>query len=191
MMGNWCGQHPLTTCSRSSGACGNMFELWVLSDKIWPSFFINSTLGIQDASPNLYAWKVYSGLFFYQLFLAYIMPGYKQEGLPVLSLGYKTLMYNCNALFCLYATMITASAAGTPGHDGSSTGTACSCRETSCRGCFLWTLGTLYSFRDVIFPIILCYTYDNSNFLSSYTCLDLKWCISSTRFSYYICTCAC
>lgn len=36
------------------------------------------------------------------------MPGYQQEGLPVPSLGYKTLMYNCNALYCLYATMITA-----------------------------------------------------------------------------------
>lgn len=36
------------------------------------------------------------------------MPGYKQEGLPVPSLGYKTLTYNCNALFSLYATMITA-----------------------------------------------------------------------------------
>lgn len=36
------------------------------------------------------------------------MPGYKQEGLPVPSLGYKTLTYNCNALFSLYASMITA-----------------------------------------------------------------------------------
>lgn len=36
------------------------------------------------------------------------MPGYQQEGLPVPSLGYKTLMYNCNALSCLYVTMATA-----------------------------------------------------------------------------------
>ncbi|THH17795.1 hypothetical protein EW146_g3095 [Bondarzewia mesenterica] len=61
-----------------------------------------------DASPNLYAWKVYSGLIVYQLFLARVMPGYQQEGLPVPSLGYKTLMYNCNALWSIYATMITA-----------------------------------------------------------------------------------
>jgi delta24(24(1))-sterol reductase len=61
-----------------------------------------------DASPNLYAWKVYSGLVAYQLFLAWVMPGYMQEGLPVPSLGYKTLMYKCNALWSLYATMITA-----------------------------------------------------------------------------------
>lgn len=38
------------------------------------------------------------------------MPGYQQEGLPVPSLGYKTLMYNCNALSCLYVTMATAAA---------------------------------------------------------------------------------
>lgn len=44
----------------------------------------------------------------FQLILAFIMPGYKQEGLPVPSLGYKTLMYNCNAIACLYATMVAA-----------------------------------------------------------------------------------
>ena len=38
------------------------------------------------------------------------MPGFKQEGLPVPSLGYKTLIYNCNALWSLYATMATAAA---------------------------------------------------------------------------------
>ncbi|KIK61797.1 hypothetical protein GYMLUDRAFT_42843 [Collybiopsis luxurians FD-317 M1] len=64
----------------------------------------------EDASPNMYAWKVYSGNIFFQLFLAWVMPGYMQEGLPVPSLGYKTLMYNCNALTSLYATMGTAAA---------------------------------------------------------------------------------
>jgi len=44
----------------------------------------------------------------YQLFIAWIIPGYQQEGLPVPSLGYKTLMYNCNFVYCLYATMLTA-----------------------------------------------------------------------------------
>jgi len=45
----------------------------------------------------------------HQLFLAHIMPwGYQQEGLPVPSLGYKTLMYNCNALVCVYTTLLTA-----------------------------------------------------------------------------------
>jgi len=61
-----------------------------------------------DASPNAYAWKVYSGLIVYQLLLALIVPGFKQEGLPVPSLGYKTLMYNCNALWCIYITYATA-----------------------------------------------------------------------------------
>jgi delta24(24(1))-sterol reductase len=44
----------------------------------------------------------------YQLLLALIVPGFKQEGLPVPSLGYKTLMYNCNALWCIYITYATA-----------------------------------------------------------------------------------
>jgi delta24(24(1))-sterol reductase len=44
----------------------------------------------------------------YQLFLAWVVPGYKQEGLPVPSLGYKTLMYNCNALWSIYITYLTA-----------------------------------------------------------------------------------
>ncbi|KAK0188658.1 ergosterol biosynthesis ERG4/ERG24 family-domain-containing protein [Armillaria mellea] len=35
-----------------------------------------------DASPNVYAWKVYSANIFFQLFLAWVMPGFKQEGLP-------------------------------------------------------------------------------------------------------------
>ncbi|KAH9920817.1 ergosterol biosynthesis ERG4/ERG24, partial [Amylocystis lapponica] len=63
-----------------------------------------------DASPNLYAWTIYSALIGYQLLLAWIMPGVWQEGLPVPSLGYKTLMYKCNAVFSLYASMITAAA---------------------------------------------------------------------------------
>src|SRR5258705_3057746 len=62
----------------------------------------------QDANPNLYAWKVYSGNFFFQLFIAWILPGYKQEGLPVPSLNYKTLIYNCNSLVSLYVTLVTA-----------------------------------------------------------------------------------
>jgi Delta24(24(1))-sterol reductase len=63
---------------------------------------------LQDASPNAFAWKVYVGLMVYQLVLAGIIPGYMQEGLPVPSLGYKTLMYKCNALGCIYLTWITA-----------------------------------------------------------------------------------
>ncbi|KAF6761619.1 ergosterol biosynthesis ERG4/ERG24 [Ephemerocybe angulata] len=62
----------------------------------------------KDASPNAYAWKVYTGNFFFQLFLGLVMPGYPQEGLPVPSLGYKTLKYNCNALTSLYVTLTTA-----------------------------------------------------------------------------------
>jgi len=44
----------------------------------------------------------------FQMFLAVVIPGYMQEGLPVPSLNYKTLMYNCNALGCFYVTLVTS-----------------------------------------------------------------------------------
>jgi delta24(24(1))-sterol reductase len=49
---------------------------------------------------------MYSALIAFQLGLAFVIPGYQQEGLPVPSLGYKTLMYNCNGLWCWYTTII-------------------------------------------------------------------------------------
>ncbi|KZS94323.1 ERG4/ERG24 ergosterol biosynthesis protein [Sistotremastrum niveocremeum HHB9708] len=61
----------------------------------------------QDAFPTPYAFAMYGSLMAFQLLLAFIMPGYQQEGLPVPSLGYKTLMYNCNALTCWYTTLVT------------------------------------------------------------------------------------
>ncbi|KZP01435.1 ERG4/ERG24 ergosterol biosynthesis protein [Calocera viscosa TUFC12733] len=64
----------------------------------------------QDAAPTPYAFAIYTGLMAIQLLLAFIMPGYQQEGLPVPSLKYKTLMYNCNALASWYATLIIAAA---------------------------------------------------------------------------------
>lgn len=39
------------------------------------------------------------------------MPGVKQQGLPVSSLGGKTLTYNCNAYTSLYATVAIVGAA--------------------------------------------------------------------------------
>lgn len=56
----------------------------------------------------MYAWQIYGGLMIFQIALAWVVPGYMQEGLPVPSLGYKTLMYKCNALGCLYITWATA-----------------------------------------------------------------------------------
>ncbi|KAF8338113.1 ERG4/ERG24 ergosterol biosynthesis protein [Cantharellus anzutake] len=59
------------------------------------------------ATPTPYTFSLYTSLMVYQLTLAFIMPGYIQEGLPVPSLNYKTLKYNCNALGCWYTTLIT------------------------------------------------------------------------------------
>ncbi|CAE6446070.1 unnamed protein product [Rhizoctonia solani] len=65
---------------------------------------------VKDAYPTLHAFNMYTGLMIFQLFLAFVMPGYIQEGLPVPSLGYKTLKYNCNALASFYATLVTCAA---------------------------------------------------------------------------------
>jgi Delta24(24(1))-sterol reductase len=46
----------------------------------------------------------------FELLLAFIMPGYEQQGLPVPSLNYKTLTYHCNALSSFYATLVTTAA---------------------------------------------------------------------------------
>ncbi|KAF8524194.1 ergosterol biosynthesis ERG4/ERG24 [Gautieria morchelliformis] len=63
-----------------------------------------------DASPTPYAFAMYSGLIFFELLLAFVMPGYKQQGLPVPSLNYQSLTYNCNAVACVYGTVVTMAA---------------------------------------------------------------------------------
>ncbi|CUA70663.1 delta24(24(1))-sterol reductase [Rhizoctonia solani] len=69
----------------------------------------------QDAAPTLRAWAIYTGLMSFELALAFIMPGYKQEGLPVPSLGYKSLNYYCNALWSFYGTLIAGAVLHTTG----------------------------------------------------------------------------
>ncbi|KAN0063357.1 C-24(28) sterol reductase [Thecaphora frezii] len=62
-----------------------------------------------DAYPTKRAFAGYGGLMLFQFILAVVMPGYWQEGLPVPSLNYKTLMYKCNALSSFYATLVVCS----------------------------------------------------------------------------------
>ncbi|CED83198.1 C-24 reductase [Phaffia rhodozyma] len=62
----------------------------------------------EDAYPTAWAVKSYLGLMAFQLILAFIVPGKKQNGLPVASLNYKTLVYHCNAIGCWYITLVTA-----------------------------------------------------------------------------------
>lgn len=76
-----------------------------------PAFF--SRMGqhvYQDAYPTTRAFAGYGGLMVFQFVLALVMPGYMQEGLPVPSLKYKTLMYKCNALSSFYATLVVCAA---------------------------------------------------------------------------------
>lgn len=63
-----------------------------------------------DAYPTKRAFVGYGGLMLVEFVLAWVMPGFWQEGLPVPSLGYKTLWYKCNAVGCLYATLLIAAA---------------------------------------------------------------------------------
>ena len=111
-MENWYTQPQRQIFNHSSGECGLILLRCVTNPhdetETLPNHFFKYFYFLKDASPNAYAWKVYSGNFFFQLFIAWVIPGYKQEGLPVPSLNYKTLTYNCNALLCLYTTLITA-----------------------------------------------------------------------------------
>ncbi|CCA75379.1 probable ERG4-sterol C-24 reductase [Serendipita indica DSM 11827] len=61
----------------------------------------------KDAAPTPYTFAIYTGLMAFELALAFVMPGYEQQGLPVPSLNYKTLTYHCNALSSFYATLFT------------------------------------------------------------------------------------
>ncbi|KAK4702769.1 Delta24(24(1))-sterol reductase, partial [Phenoliferia sp. Uapishka_3] len=58
------------------------------------------------AAPTKRAAALYFSLMALQLLLAFIMPGLKQQGLPVGQLGGRTLTYNCNAFSSLYATVL-------------------------------------------------------------------------------------
>ncbi|SCZ99184.1 BZ3500_MvSof-1268-A1-R1_Chr3-1g05861 [Microbotryum saponariae] len=62
-------------------------------------------LVVTHAAPTRKATTLYFSLISLQLLLALIMPGVQQRGLPVSSLGGKTLVYSCNAYTSLYATI--------------------------------------------------------------------------------------
>lgn len=62
---------------------------------------------MQHAAPTPKGAQIYLGLMAFQLFLAIVLPGYQQIGLPIESLNGRRLLYNCNALGAFYITMIT------------------------------------------------------------------------------------
>ncbi|GAA6064279.1 hypothetical protein JCM10212_000981 [Sporobolomyces blumeae] len=61
-------------------------------------------LVIENAAPTKRASVLYLSFLSLQLVLAFVMPGVTQQGLPVSSLGGKTLTYHCNAYSCVYTT---------------------------------------------------------------------------------------
>ncbi|KAJ1028770.1 hypothetical protein NDA16_001935 [Ustilago loliicola] len=82
---------------------------------IWPFLQRMGAHVRDDAFPTKRAFAGYGGLMVFQFLLAAVMPGYMQEGLPVPSLGYKTLMYKCNALSSFYVTLVTCAVLHTTG----------------------------------------------------------------------------
>ncbi|GAA5939877.1 delta(24(24(1)))-sterol reductase [Sporobolomyces koalae] len=63
-----------------------------------------SHLVYTTAAPTKRATTLYLSFLVLQLVLAFILPGVTQQGLPVSSLGGKTLTYHCNAYACVYVT---------------------------------------------------------------------------------------
>ena len=84
-------------------------------DDIVPFFQRMLTHMYEDAFPTQRAFVGYGGLMVVEFLLAYFLPGYMQEGLPVPSLNYMTLMYKCNALGSWYATLVIAAVLHTTG----------------------------------------------------------------------------
>ncbi|GAA5980919.1 hypothetical protein JCM5350_004765 [Sporobolomyces pararoseus] len=72
----------------------------------WSSFIkYVSNLVYETAAPTKRATTLYLTFLFLQLVLAFILPGVTQQGLPLTSLGGKTLTYHCNAYSCVYTTV--------------------------------------------------------------------------------------
>ncbi|GAA5952746.1 hypothetical protein JCM3765_002262 [Sporobolomyces pararoseus] len=72
----------------------------------WDFIKYCSNLVYKTASPTKRATTLYLSFLLLQLLLAFVLPGVTQQGLPVSSLGGKTLTYHCNAYSCVYTTVL-------------------------------------------------------------------------------------
>ncbi|GAA5929696.1 hypothetical protein JCM1841_005940 [Sporobolomyces salmonicolor] len=71
----------------------------------WVGFVSHvAVLVYEHAAPTKRATGLYLSFLLLQLLLALVMPGVRQQGLPVDHLGGKTLTYHCNAYSSVYAT---------------------------------------------------------------------------------------
>ncbi|GAA6013064.1 hypothetical protein JCM10207_006157 [Rhodosporidiobolus poonsookiae] len=78
----------------------------------WADFLHHVVLlVVKTAAPTKRATAIYLIFLFGQLFLAFIMPGVQQKGLPLAHKGGKVLNYHCNAYTATYATMALVFAA--------------------------------------------------------------------------------
>lgn len=59
----------------------------------------------EKAMPTVYAVKIYIGYVLWSALMAFIMPGPQVKGMPVPSLNYKQLVYNCNGYSSFYFTL--------------------------------------------------------------------------------------
>lgn len=62
----------------------------------------------ERAMPTLYSVQIYIGYVLFSALLAYIMPGAQVKGMPVPSLNYKQLVYNCNGYSSFYFTLFVS-----------------------------------------------------------------------------------
>ncbi|KAK4050112.1 C-24(28) sterol reductase [Microbotryomycetes sp. JL201] len=88
-------------------------DIYTLTGKGGWVDFVKDIAGLvrEHAAPTKRAAELYLSLIVIQTLLAFVAPGVKQEGLPVSSLGGRTLTYNCNAYSSLYVTLAIVGAA--------------------------------------------------------------------------------
>lgn len=63
---------------------------------------------LEGAYPTAWAFKVEWGYLFFQMIIAFLLPGIWTNGLAVPHLGFKKLPYYCNAYSCFYFSIATA-----------------------------------------------------------------------------------
>jgi Delta24(24(1))-sterol reductase len=62
---------------------------------------------LQHIKPTTISLSFYFGFLFFEAFLAYVIPGFMVEGLPLKHEGNKKLKYNCNAFQAWWITLFT------------------------------------------------------------------------------------
>ncbi len=73
-----------------------------------PLSFSALTGYLSEAAPSVFAAEVFLGFVVIQMLLAYCLPGFKVQGLPIPSQNNQQLTYLCNGIPCWYVTLTLA-----------------------------------------------------------------------------------